>query len=112
MPKTRKGYWGFALVEFEKMEGGETPEQKLHAFKQLQRDIVGKKGKVKATFGSEVVKWPESARIQDVKKIKRLYGFQTVPVFSLYIRVKAKDEFDLGQAFRFLDRHCHVEGYM
>jgi hypothetical protein len=113
----RAGYWGFAVVESETVRGGgETPEQKRDAFERLQKEIEAKSGRdVTATFGADrrdALSWPVSAHIEEVHLIKRLFGYPQVTEFDLYLRVTAKTEGELTQAFRFLDRHCGVEGYM
>ncbi len=116
MPPAASGkYSGFALVEFETpTKDLETAAQKLDAFKQLKEEIERKGGRgVTSSFGErEVIHWPESARMGDPFLIRRLYGFPKVPEFSLYVQVTANAETELTKAFRFLDRHCHVEGYM
>ncbi len=106
--------WGFAVVESE-IGGYETPQQKRDAFLRLQREIIAKDGKgIGATFGAapqDALTWPQSARITAVKLVRRLFGYPLVPEFDLYLEVTADDDRELAQAFRFLDRHCSVEGY-
>ncbi len=110
MPK-----WGFAVVEAETAKDGETPDQKLKAFQRLQTEIREKEGRgVTATFGGDrqdAIVWPKSARIVEVRPLRRLYGYPLVTEFDLYIQVTADTERELTQAFKFLDRHCSVEGY-